>query len=177
MKPGLTLLIAAISIAVFSCRSGETSTESSASYPAASMTASSSSATNRILPRAVVYKTNGDFDDLVPITLSADKQAITSYPAPSDITPSQKPVKLADGYLLDRRGININTAFTRYTYAEYASMKTAPSIDTLKAAIMPDAKVTRLVILPMTLNEAINDPAKCDSIIKTGFKGCKIILR
>lgn len=176
MKPGLNLLIITISIMALSCRTNETPTTPSAYSSATTMTASTSSATNRILPRAIVYKTNGNFDDFVPVTLNDDGQTIASYPAPSDITPSQKPVKLSCGYLLDRRGININTAFTHYKYAEYASMMQAPSIDELKAAIMPDAKVTQIIILPMTLNEAINDTAKCDSLINIGLKGCEIIL-
>lgn len=177
MKLGLTILIVAISIAAFSCRSKETATGPSESYSSTSMSTSTSSGTNRLLPRAIIYKTNGDFDNFVPVTLSEDKHTIISYPAPSDITPSQKPIKLTDGYLLDRRGINTNTAFTRYTYTEYASLKSAPSIDELKAAMMPEAKVTRIVMLPMTLNEAINDTAKCNSLINAGLNGCKIILQ
>ena len=63
-------------------------------------------------PKAVIYKTNGNFSNNVPITLSADSKKLISFPAPSDITEQTAPIKLSQGYWLDRRGISPNTAFT-----------------------------------------------------------------
>ena len=34
---------------------------------------------------AVVYKTNMDYHDLVPVILSEDRSQIVSYPAPDDL--------------------------------------------------------------------------------------------
>ena len=80
------------------------------------------------LPRAVIYRTNGDYDDRVPVTLDATRTSIVSYPAPTDITSASVPLVLADGWLLDRRGgISVNSAFLDWTYAQYAAMSHTPS--------------------------------------------------
>lgn len=69
-----------------------------------------------VMPKARIYRTNGDYRDKVPVNLDAARSTVVSYPAPTDLT--ALPVQLADGYLLDLRGIGPNTAFTSYTYAE-----------------------------------------------------------
>ncbi len=84
-------------------------------------------------PKAVIYKTNGNFSNNVPITLSADSKKLISFPAPSDITEQTAPIKLSQGYWLDRRGISPNTAFTKFTYRQYAAKKHAISQRTEKS--------------------------------------------
>lgn len=87
----------------------------------------------------VIYKTNGDYFQNVPITLSADKEKIISYPAPTDIKVGGElalPTKLAKGYLLDNRGIGVNSVFTKYTYSEYASLTHSPSLNDLKQSVI-----------------------------------------
>lgn len=79
------------------------------------------------LPHIIVYRTRGDYRNLVPITLNAEGTAVVSYPAPSDIHPSAKPEDLGNGWLLDHRGVGRNTAFTDYTYEAYAALPAAPS--------------------------------------------------
>ncbi len=39
------------------------------------------------------------------------------------------PTKLEKGYLLDNRGISINTAFLNITYKDYSELKELPSIE------------------------------------------------
>ncbi len=134
-------------------------------------------ATVGAIPRAVVYRTNGNFNDNVPVTLSADRKKIVAFPAPSDISPECAPLPLADGYLLDRRGISANSAFTRYTYAEYAALPSAPDIMELKESIIGGAEVTDIILLPMSLSEAAADSAKCDNLVTNGFPGCNILLK
>lgn len=78
----------------------------------------------------IIYKTKADFSMHVPVTLSDDKQSLTSYPAPSDIYYGGDlayPVTLANGYLLDKRGIDGNVAFTRWTYYEYSRLAKTPA--------------------------------------------------
>ncbi len=128
------------------------------------------------LPRATVYKTNGNFNDNVPVTLSADRKEIISFPAPGDISPESAPLPLAEGYLLDRRGISANSAFTRYTYESYAALKEVPSLKLLKESIIQGAEVVDIVILPMTLTEAENDTTRCNTIIRNGFPECDTVL-
>ncbi|WP_222165270.1 hypothetical protein [Edaphocola aurantiacus] len=87
-------------------------------------------------PAVVIYKTKKDYSRFVAVTLSADKSKITSYPAPSDISPEMSvPVALADGYWLDRRGIGEHVAFLKMTYAAYAQLSSPPSKEQLWSQI------------------------------------------
>ena len=112
---------------------------------------------NYEIPRAVIYKTNGDYADNVTVQVDS-KGNVISYPAPSDVK-GMAPVALADGWLLTRRGVSERTAFTRYTYAEYAALKTAPTIPELKAAILPTAKITEIRTLSISQSDALENPA------------------
>jgi hypothetical protein len=79
--------------------------------------------------------------------LSADRKTILSYPHPKDLRTSDGlsvPVKLENGWLLDRRGIGMNVAFLRMTYAEYAALENAPSLAELDAAITDRDPLTDL---------------------------------
>ncbi|MDE7125031.1 MAG: hypothetical protein K2O12_00920, partial [Muribaculaceae bacterium] len=67
---------------------------------------------NAVMPKARIYRTNGDYRLNVPITLDSSRTEIVSYPGPSDIDMKMAPVVLDDGWLLDRRGVGVNTAFT-----------------------------------------------------------------
>ncbi|MDE5967573.1 MAG: hypothetical protein K2G64_00575, partial [Muribaculaceae bacterium] len=76
------------------------------------------------------------------------------------ITPDSAPLQLDTWWLLDRQGsAGPGTRFLRYTYAEYAALTKVPAIDELKAAIIPDARVTLSQKLDITLAEALADPA------------------
>jgi len=81
-------------------------------------------------PIAIIYKTKGDYYNLVPITLSKDKKEIVSYPHPSDLLTEKGyclPTKLSNDFLLDNRGINSNSVFLSITYDEYSKLKEVPS--------------------------------------------------
>lgn len=80
---------------------------------------------------AVVYKTKGDYIDLVPVIMNDDRTRIISWPDPSDLISQgklMKPFKLKDGYLLDNRGINENVAFLNISYEEYSKLDSPPHI-------------------------------------------------
>ncbi len=117
------------------------------------------------LPRAVAYRTNGDYTDRVAVTLTPDGK-LASYPAPTDISASARPLRLHAGFLLDRRGVNARSVFTRYTFDEYAALTAAPSPDSILAAIIPGSAITELLPLPMTTNEAVADTAAVNAYIK-----------
>ena len=90
-------------------------------------------------PPTIIYKTTKDFSKNIPVTLSVDKTKIVSYPAPGDIYFKGKlayPTELTKGYLLDNRGISINTAFIKYTYEEYSKLKEVPDLKTLYSLIL-----------------------------------------
>ena len=86
---------------------------------------------------AMLYKTKGDYHNLVPVQLSADRRSIVAYPAPSDVAgPAPQPTPLAQGYWLDNRGIGTNVAFLKLTYADYAQLAAAPSLQDMDALII-----------------------------------------
>lgn len=90
-------------------------------------------------PNVIIYKTKGDYFMHVPVSLSDDKTALTSYPAPGDVYYNGDlayPIRLEDGYLLDRRGISPNSAFLKWTYYEYSRLKKTPLTNDLMKMIL-----------------------------------------
>lgn len=88
-------------------------------------------------PPTIVYKTRKNYNDKVAVILSPDKSEIINYPSPSDIDTSNVfPTPLADGFLLDNRGIDPNIAFLSMTYAQYAKLPKAPSKEELYKMII-----------------------------------------
>lgn len=78
----------------------------------------------------IVYKTKQDYSMQVPVTLSPDKSTLASFPAPSDVYfggDLAYPVALENGYFLDRRGIDENSVFTKWTYYEYSRLSGTPN--------------------------------------------------
>lgn len=133
--------------------------------PAAAIPATAMSTPVKALPQAVVYKMSGNASALnVPVTVSPSTGEIVNFPGPGDIK-DQEPLNLGNGWLLDRRGISENSRFTRWTYAQYQALKQPPTLSEIKAAIIPDAKVTDLRRLPMTPWEAAADTAAVKKIL------------
>jgi len=90
-------------------------------------------------PPLLVYKTKGNYNNLVPVFLSEDNGEIVSYPHPKDLISGNKlqmPVVLPKGYLLDQRGIGLNIAFLKMSYEEYSELKEPPSITELNNMII-----------------------------------------
>jgi hypothetical protein len=98
-------------------------------------------------PQTIIYKTNNDLKNFVPVTLSYDKSKIVSYPHPKDIYYKGElsyPIELKDGYLLDNRGININVAFLNVTYEEYCKLEKIPFLDELYNMILDKDPLTEI---------------------------------
>jgi len=123
----------------------------------------------------IIYKTRLNHDKLVPVTLNNEKNAVISFPAPTDLFFKGElalPVKLRDGFLLDLRGISANTVFTSYTYETYSQMESPP----------PPQELLRNVIDTDPF-ESIYDCGKAggyhnivkelNAKIRKGMKGCK----
>lgn len=132
-----------------------------------------SSRPSAVVAMAHIYKTNGDYNDKVPVTLNARRDGLVSYPGPSDLI-GCRPVRLKDGFLLDRRGINPSTAFTRWTYEEYSKLPSAPSTEEIMANIIPGATVTKIYRMPFTTGTP-DAAERCDSLISEGLPGCKLV--
>ena len=81
-------------------------------------------------PRVIIYKTKDNYFMHVPVGLSEDKKSLVSYPAPGDVFYNGDlayPIKLEDGFLLDRRGITAQSGFLNWTYYEYSRFEKTPS--------------------------------------------------
>lgn len=131
------------------------------------------------LPPVIVYKTTGDFNNFVPITLNEAKDKIVSYPAPADLYSNGElalPVKLKDGYLLDRRGLNENAAFTSFTYDEYSQMGSAPSLIELMNSIT-DSDPFEEIYDCGRFRDNENLERDLNKLIRKQFKGCSSLLQ
>ncbi len=99
-----------------------------------------------MLPKKTAFKMSGDYADHVAVTLDGAGN-LTYYPAPGDITAASAPVKMGDGWWLNRQGLGPGSVFTRWTFAEYAALKETPSQEEIKAAIIPGACVTAFKVI------------------------------
>jgi hypothetical protein len=98
-------------------------------------------------PATIIYKTKADYSKNVPVTLLEDKSRIVSYPAPQDLYFRGQlayPIALAKGFLLDNRGISVNSAFISLTYEEYAKLPSAPNPDDLYKMIIDKDPFTEM---------------------------------
>lgn len=184
MKIFFTATVAAsiliIASSMSSCKSSSASSSAVQSAPASDQAPAVPSAPIRLLggpglaslPQAQIYRTSEDVDALVPVQINPVSGELISFPAPTDITGASMPVVLHDGWLLDRRGISPDTRFISYTYSRYHSLTEAPSPAEIKAAIVPDARVTEIVTLPYKVGEVT--PAMADSLINAGMPGCTV---
>ncbi|NDW17714.1 hypothetical protein D0T53_02135 [Dysgonomonas sp. 216] len=178
-----TLFITIVSISLLSCRSGETTgskttvdtpleTEKMTIQPIRGDQPSTGAYASG--PQAIVYKTRKDYSDLVPVTMDETKNQIISYPAPSDIYYNgklAKPIPLKKGYLLDNRGINLNTAFLSYTYEEYSKLSEAPSMEDMLSKIVDKSPLTDLIDCGKR-SAYTNEINELNALIDVNFEGC-----
>jgi hypothetical protein len=120
----------------------------------------------------IVYKTKADYFEKVPIQLSEDKNRVISYPAASDLKKKGEytfPVKLADHYLLDRRGIGPHTAFLEWDYEKYVESAGTRSTDELLKLVLDADPFIELYHCPSKVDETaaighINDLIYSDQL-------------
>lgn len=96
-------------------------------------------------PQVIIYKTRGDYFLHVPVTLSEDRKSLAAYPAPQDVFYKGDlayPVRLENGYLLDRRGISPSSAFIKLTYYEYSRLENTPRAEEIIKMILDDDPFT-----------------------------------
>ena len=136
------------------------------------------SESTKVIAPVVIYKTNGDFFNNVPVLLSEDKTDITAYPDIKDVFYNGKlayPTRLENGYLLDNRGIGKNVAFLKFTYEEYSKLAATPTKEELYKMILTKNPLTELYRCDKffknnieLLNETIKKglPNVCENLIK-----------
>ena len=128
------------------------------------------------MPRAIVYRTGADYADKVPVNIDTRSGAIVGSPDPRDLHAASMPLPLAEGYLLDRRGISPSVAFTSFTYAEYAALQAPPTMEQLKKSIINKHPIVEMYQLPISAADAAADTAKVNAFIKAKFDGCKSLV-
>lgn len=125
-----------------------------------------------MLPRQIIYRTSAPSDSLVPVNVAGGH--VVMFPAPSDLRGAM-PQRLADGWYLDRRGVNMTTRFTTWTYAQYEAMPSAPSPDEILKHLDNSVMVTEIVSLPGAVGSV--SVAEADSLIRAGLPGCKVVFK
>ena len=120
---------------------------------------------NYYLPEATAFRMSGDYSKNVAVTLSPDGE-LQYFPAPSDITADSEPIELGDGWWLNNQGLGPNSVFTKYTFAEYAALPEVPSPEQLKLSVIPGAKVTGFIELPVKIGEANNNIEELKKYVK-----------
>ncbi len=126
----------------------------------------------------IIYKTSADYNNKVPITLNEEGDQVMSFPAPTDLYTNgvlALPVKLKNGYLLDKRGIHPNSAFTSFTYEEYRNLHTAPSPTELLNSVIDSDPFLEMYDCGKW-SEFQDSLKKINRIITQDFKGCKDLL-
>jgi len=162
---GLGLLI--IILIFSSCKNKEKMNLATDKMPATTVIAA--------VPQAIVYKTNGDFSNLVPVIMNSEKTRIISYPAPNDLYYNGKlsvPTALKNGYWLDNRGINENVVFLKYTYDEYKSFAEAPSMKDMLKNVAEKYPLTELYYCGPR-NRFKNELTELNAMIDNGFENCR----
>lgn len=129
-----------------------------------------SSDTSAFQAPLVIYKTRADYSKYIPVTLSNNRSEIVAYPSPQDIFLNGKlalPTLLANGYLLDNRGISTHTAFLNITYEEYAKMTDVLPISELYKLIIDKEPITEMYNLG-SRGSFKNEVKEINQIIKSG---------
>ena len=143
-KPSIILLLFVFTmVSLFSCKSSKNGEQKvnqklSTTQPV-KQTLSKAEGVVRITAPVIIYKTNADYYNNVPVIMSDDRKDIISYPDIKDVFYNGQlayPTRLENGYLLDNRGIGKNVAFLKYTYEEYSKLPSTPSKDELLKTII-----------------------------------------
>lgn len=103
--------------------------------------------------RASLFKMSGDYADHVAVTIGPDGK-LSYFPAPTDLSDDSAPVEVGDGWWLNRQGLGPNSVFTKWTFNEYRALKSVPTTEEIKAAVIPGARVTAFEQLTLPASEA-----------------------
>ena len=117
------------------------------------------------MPNATAFRMSGDYSNNVAVTLSPSGE-LQYFPAPTDITADSEPVELGEGWWLNNQGLGPNSVFTKYTFAEYSALPEVPSPEQLKLSIIPGARVTEFIELPMKVGDANKDIEAAKDYVK-----------
>jgi hypothetical protein len=130
-------------------------------------------------PTLVIYKTKLNRDNNVPIRVMEDRKTIITYPAPTDVFTNGKlayPTKLADGYLLDNRGVSISSVFLSYDYETYSKLRDIPKESVLLNAVVDFEPFLEMYNCGYRYDYK-NEVQQANDIIRNRFKNCKCLIK
>ena len=128
----------------------------------------------------VVYKTRGDYNDLVPIELSEDKTIVVSYPSIRSVYYKGSlayPTELDNGYLLDNRGVGQDSVFLDTTYEDFIEFSEQPTVEELFEMILYNDPFTEIYECKNLIKGRDgNEVRKINDLINTGrLSECQVI--
>jgi hypothetical protein len=131
-------------------------------------------------PAFVIYKTKVNRDNNVPIRVMEDRKTIITYPAPTDVFTNGKlayPTKLADGYLLDNRGIAVSSVFLSFDYETYSKLREIPKESVLLNAVLDFEPFLEMYNCGYRYDYKNEVQAANDIIQNGGLKNCKCLIK
>ncbi|MCK4662923.1 MAG: hypothetical protein KAT68_08665 [Bacteroidales bacterium] len=132
-------------------------------------------------PGRKIYKTRGDYNNLIFIRLSKDKKMVVQYPGPSGVYYINKdgdtilftPTILHQDFLLDNKGISVNSVFIDITYEEFSKRESSLSQEEMLNMIVDDDPIIELYktrksaeLLPELTVDKINELIDNDELDK-----------
>ncbi len=126
---------------------------------------------------SIIYKINGDYSNNVSILYVNNE--VCGFPGTNNAL-FHKGIKLKNGFVVGGWSVVGNlTAFTKWTYEEYAAMPKEPSIEEFQKNIIKDARITEAYEMPfyITLCEPDLLEERCNELIEAGLPGCKLIYK
>ena len=120
-----------------------------------------------VVQKRVIYKTNKDYINQVPIQLSQDKKNIIAYPAKEDLSKvgNKNALQLENGYLFDLIGVTQNTVFTSYNLEQYQHLSTI-SLEEFKKNILEFDPFTEMFVCDSRFNQKELNKFILDNIIR-----------
>lgn len=164
-KPGIYLSLLLTVLLLVGCKGKQTSAKVESASEILIPAKTELTGKQAAMPQATAFRMSGDYADKVAVTLNPDG-TLLYYPAPSDISANSAPYPLGNGWWLNRQGISSNSVFTKWSFAEYSQLTSTPSREEIMAAIIPDATVTAMETLPVTLSQALADPEACKKYVE-----------
>ncbi|MGN0237704.1 MAG: hypothetical protein ACI4AK_06440 [Lepagella sp.] len=110
-----------------------------------------------MIRKASIFKMDDKYANNVVVSLDYAGN-LSYYPAPSDLNANSAPLKLANGWWLNRQGFGAGAQVTSFTYEQYRNLDHTPSHQEILNAIIPDAVITDLQSLPISHSQALSLP-------------------
>lgn len=110
-----------------------------------------------MIRKASIFKIDDKYADHVVVCLDYAGN-LSYYPAPSDLNANSAPLKLANGWWLNRQGFGAGAMVTSFTFEQYRSLDHTPSHQEILNAIIPDAVISDIQSIPISHSQALSLP-------------------